>query len=134
MTAYAAMLDTNIVSHLIRVPDGPVRRRLVMLPTSACVSVVVACELRFGAKKVRSARLDAQISDIFRVVPVVPMDEGVIAHYAATRAHLERAGEPIGPTDLLIAAHALALDLTLVTANIREFARVPGLRVENWLD
>ena len=65
-------------------------------------------------------------------MPVLPLDDAVPAHYATIRAHLERQGTPIGPNDTLIAAHALALDATLVSANA-EFARVPGLRVENWL-
>ena len=65
---------------------------------------------------------------------IVPFAEPADQVYAELRAHLERAGTPIGPHDLLIAAHALALDLTLVTDNLREFSRVPDLRVENWLD
>lgn len=64
----------------------------------------------------------------------LPLDDAVISHYCATRLALERIGKPIGPNDLFIAAHALALDLPLVTDNLREFSRVPGLRVENWLD
>jgi tRNA(fMet)-specific endonuclease VapC len=134
MMPYAAMLDTNIVSHLIRVPDGPVRQRLLALPAAACVSLVTACELRFGARKVDSRRLDAEITDILSVIETVPMGLEIIPHYAALRSELESQGRPIGSADLFIAAHALALDLTLITANIREFSRVPNLRVENWLD
>ena len=63
----------------------------------------------------------------------MPLTTPVDAHYAAIRTHLERAGTPIGPNDMLIAAHALALDLTLVTANTREFERVPALKIDNWL-
>jgi len=134
MTQYSAMLDTNVVSHLIRFPRGAVRAGLLGLPTVACVSLVTACELRFGARKVNSRRLDAQIDDILSVIETVAMGPEIIPHYAATRSKLEKQGTPIGPNDLLIAAHALALDLTLVTGNVREFSRVPGLRVENWLD
>jgi tRNA(fMet)-specific endonuclease VapC len=134
MTPYEMMLDTNIISHLMRFPYGPVRERLLATPSAACVSVVVVCELRFGARRVNSRRLDAQITDILSVIDTVSIGPEIVPHYAGTRASLERQGTPIGSTDLLIAAHALALDVTLVTANIREFSRVPNLRVENWLD
>jgi tRNA(fMet)-specific endonuclease VapC len=65
-------------------------------------------------------------------ITVEPLDQGVVAHYATVRAYLEAKGQPIGPNDTLIAAHALALGATLVTADV-EFTRVPGLKVENWL-
>jgi tRNA(fMet)-specific endonuclease VapC len=134
MTSHAAILDTNIVSHLIRFPEGPVRRRLLASKASVCVSIVTACELRFGARRIKSRLLDAQITDILSVVEPVAMGLEVIPVYADIRSVLEAQGRPIGPDGLLIAAHALALDLTLVTANVREFSRVPNLRVENWLD
>lgn len=93
----------------------------------------MACELRFGAVKSGSNRLIQQLESILAVFPVLPLELSVAHHYAAIRTHLEKTGTPIGPNDLLIAAHALALNLTLVTANTREFERVPTLSLENWL-
>ena len=91
-------------------------------------------ELRFGAEKLVSQRLAEQIAIAASLYDILPLDAGAIGFYATLRAGLERAGTPIGALDTLIAAHALTLDLTLVTDNIREFSRVPNLRVENWLD
>ena len=93
----------------------------------------MACELRFGAVKSGSSRLIQQLERILEVLPVLPLEPPADQHYAAIRTHLEQAGTSIDPNDLLIAAHALALDLTLVTANTREFERVPNLSLENWL-
>ena len=132
---YRFMLDTNTVSDVIRHPSGIVAQRIVGLPVgSACVSIITAAELRFGAKKVGSARIWQKISDFMALVPALPFEHRAEEVYAEVRAALERDGRPIGPNDLLIAAQALSLDLTLVTANVREFARVAGLSVENWLD
>lgn len=132
---FRAMLDTNIVSNALRFPHGLAADRMTLdgeLPI--CVSSIVAAELRFGARKLGSDRLDRQVEGILRTVQVLPFDKDAAAHYADLRTALERAGTPIGPLDMLIAAHALSLDLTLVTDNVREFSRVPNLRVENWLD
>jgi tRNA(fMet)-specific endonuclease VapC len=129
------MLDTNIVSSFMRTPRGPVQRRALAAGAgAACVSIITAAELRFGATKVASERLRKHAEDAFDLFPVVPFEPPADAAYAEIRALLEHRGSPIGPMDLLIAAHALALDLTLVTANHREFARVPGLKIENWLN
>lgn len=129
------LLDTNILSDLVHNPGGHVARRLAVLgETAVCSSIVVACELRYGAAKKRSARLSERVEVILGSLEVLPLDKESDRHYAEIRSHLERLGKPIGPNDLLIAAHALALDLTLVTDNFEEFARVPGLAVENWFD
>lgn len=129
------MLDTNVVSDAIKFPSGRIGDRLGGLAAGvACMSMLTAAELRFGARKVASVRIWQKISDFIELVPALPFEHPAEEAYADIRAALEMAGRPIGPTDLLIAAHALALDLTLVTANIREFSRVSGLRVENWLD
>ncbi|WP_137151214.1 type II toxin-antitoxin system VapC family toxin [Devosia sp. FKR38] len=133
--SYRAMLDTNIVSNALRFPNGNAAARMTEPDQKPiCVSVVVAEELYFGARKVRSEKLFGQIAGILRTIDVLPIDEPVAHAFAEIRAHLEHSGTPIGPYDMLIAAHALALDLPLVTANIGEFARVPDLRLENWLD
>ena len=132
---YRFMLDTNTVSDVLRQPTGAVARRIASLPVgSACVSIITAAELRFGARKVGSARIWQKISDFTKFVPALPFEHRAEEIYAEIRAALEGAGRPIGPNDLLIAAQALSLDLTVVTANVREFSRVAGLRVENWLD
>lgn len=93
----------------------------------------MACELRFGAVKSGSVRLVQQLERILEILPILALDPPIDQYYASIRHHLEQAGTLIGPNDLLIAAHALALNLTLITANTREFGRVPDLRLDNWL-
>ena len=127
------LLDTNAVSQLVRQPDGEVARRVAALePGSFAISVVVAAELRYGAERRGSSRLTRQLEAVFSAIDVLPLEEPVDRHYGAIRSELERVGQPIGSNDLLIAAHAKALDLILVTNNVREFRRVPGLVVEDW--
>ena len=134
MAALRYLLDTNIVSDLIRNPSGVVHDRIAKFgEETVCVSIVVAAELRFGARKRNSAKLTERVEAILDSIVVLPFEAPADLHYADIRRSLEAAGDPIGPNDLLIAAHARALDLTLVTANFTEFSRVPGLRVENWL-
>ena len=139
MTAAAPvwMLDTNILSHAIRYPRGPLAVRIQQLSaqtdSALCTSLVVACELSFGAEKIGSISLVSKIETILQFVPSKAIDHDLVQLYATVRTYLEKAGTPIGPNDTLIAAHALALDCTLVTDNEAEFRRVPGLRVENWL-
>jgi tRNA(fMet)-specific endonuclease VapC len=131
----SVMLDTNIVSDLLRHPRGRVNRKLRQVdPDAACVSIITAAELRFGATKVSSPRIHDQLSQLWRVIPVLPFRSPADEAYGTIRAALEKIGRPIGPSDLFIAAHALSLGLTLVTANVGEFSRIPGLAVENWLD
>jgi tRNA(fMet)-specific endonuclease VapC len=128
------LLDTNIISDLIRHPRGVIAERITSTgEDTVCTSVIVAGELRFGAQKRGSPRLSAQVEAILSALTVLPYEEPADWRYADIRAHLERLGTPIGPNDLLIAAHALSLGMTMVTTNVREFERVPGLPVENWL-
>jgi tRNA(fMet)-specific endonuclease VapC len=134
MTEPAWMLDTNTLSDLIRNPRGALVRRLGSTdPDAVCTSVVVACELRFGAKRKGSDALTSRVEQLLESLTVFPLDQPADQHYADIRAVLERAGTPIGSHDLFIAAHARSLGMTLVTHNTREFERVPGLRVEDWL-
>ncbi len=95
-------------------------------------SVIVQCELLYGLTRKPSPRLQAGYDLQMAQLPVLDLDESVTQHYATLRAYLEQLGTPIGPNDALIAAHALALDATLVSADA-EFGRVPGLKLENWL-
>ncbi|PTX41325.1 tRNA(fMet)-specific endonuclease VapC [Gemmobacter caeni] len=128
------MLDTNIVSDLVRNPQGPVTRHIVEVgPEAVCVSIINAAELRYGCARKRSAKLLANVEAILRSIQVLAFDVPADAEYGGIRAELEAAGKPIGPNDLLIAAHAYALGAVLVTANTGEFSRVRGLQVENWL-
>lgn len=131
---YRYLLDTNILSDLIRNPDGVIAARLADLEEDeACTSIVVVSELRFGAVKKGSARLAARVEQVIGKMDVLPLESPVDSHYAEIRAHLVRKGQPIGHNDFFIASHARALGLTLVTDNVGEFQRVPGLQVENWL-
>ena len=136
MTAerYRYLLDTNIVSDVVRDPQGSITRRIARVgETRVCTSIVVACELRYGATKKGSARLSAQLEQVLAVLPILALEPGVDRHYGDIRADLERRGTPIGPNDLLIAAQARALGLILITDNIREFGRIDRLVVKNWL-
>ena len=128
------LLDTNIISDLIRNPSGAAAQRIEQLGAKGiCTSIVVAAELRYGCAKKGSPRLLEKVDAVLRTIPVVALDLPADTDYGRIRAELEAAGQPIGGNDLLIAAHALALGLTLVTNNTREFARIRGLKVENWL-
>jgi tRNA(fMet)-specific endonuclease VapC len=128
------LLDTNIVSDLVRHPHGAVADAIARVgETNVCTSVVVAAELRYGAAKKRSPRLSQQLEAVLEVLSILPLEAPADRFYGTLRTDLERRGELIGPNDLLIAAHALALEGILVTDNEREFARVPDLLLQNWL-
>lgn len=128
------MLDTNVLSGMIRNPAGPLVQRLATVaPDAVCTSIVVACELRFGARRKGSATLTQRVEQLLEALVVLPFDAPADEHDAEIRSVLEREGPPIGSQDLFIAAHARSCKLTLVTSNVREFLRVPGLRVEDWL-
>ena len=127
------MLDTNALSELIRNPAGNLTQHVAQVGTDGiCTSVMVACELRFGARRRGSPTLTARVEQLLEAMAILPFDAPADEHYADIRADLERAGTPIGSHDLLIAAHARSLGLTLVTHNVREFSRVPGLSVADW--
>ena len=128
------LLDTNILSDLIRHPQGMVVNRISSAgEDTVCTSIVVAAELRFGAEKSGSRKLADRIDLILSALDVLPLELPADRHYGEIRRQLTRQGTPIGPNDLLIAAHALAVDLTIVTANARAFSRVSGLKVDYWL-
>ncbi|MDO9413775.1 MAG: type II toxin-antitoxin system VapC family toxin [Pseudolabrys sp.] len=132
MTRY--LLDTNILSDLIRNPQGKAARRVAKVgEADICTSIIVAAELRYGCAKSGSIRLRKAVMDLLGEIEVLPFEPPADADYGEIRATLEAAGTPIGGNDMLIAAHARALGATLVTANTREFKRVPGVKVENWL-
>ena len=127
------MLDTNVTSAALR-GDPVINDRLIDLPTGSwCISAVTAAEHLYGlAKKPAAARLAELVHAFLEVAVVKPWDRTAASELGHLRAYLARDGQMIGAYDGLIAAHALSLNLTLVTANVREFSRVAGLRIENW--
>lgn len=128
------LLDTNILSDLIRNPRGRVTERIRAVgQEQVCTSIIVAAELRYGAQKRTSPRLTAQLEAVLGALDVLPFETPADIAYGRLRAGLERSGRPIGGNDLLIAAQAVALGHTIVTDNERELGRVPDLRCENWL-
>ena len=128
------LLDTNVISDLIRNPGGRVADHIRRVgEAQVCTSIVVAAELRYGAAKKGSARLATQLEVVLGGFDVLPFDVPADTAYGRIRHQLEQAGQPIGGNDLLIAAQACALGHTLVTDNEREFARVDRLYYENWL-
>lgn len=128
------LLDTNVVSDLMRNPGGRVADRLLQVgERQACTSIIVLAELRYGVAKGRSLPLAAQLAAILGGLEVLPFEPPADAAYGELRTQLEQSGRPIGANDMLVAAQALSLGLTLVTANEREFSRVRGLSIENWL-
>jgi tRNA(fMet)-specific endonuclease VapC len=128
------LLDTNIVSDLVRHPRGRIFDRIFEVgEEDVCTSIVVAAELRYGATKKKSSRLTSQLEAVLGAIEVLALEAPVSAVYSVIRAGLEQISQPIGANDLLIAAHALTLDLTVVTDSEREFLRIDDLRVENWL-
>jgi len=128
------LLDANIVSALMRAPHGRLAERIARAgETNVFTSVIVAAELRFGALKRGSSTLTHEVRELLVRLEAKPLEAPADEHYARLRTDLEGQGRPIGANDMLIAAHALALEATLVTDNEREFRRVEGLAVENWL-
>ena len=130
------LLDTDICIYIAKRKPASILTRLENLrPGDVGMSVVTYLELVYGACKSQQAEANAaRIKQLSHLIPVQALDASAATHYARLRAGLERSGSLIGAYDLLIAAHALALGLTLVTNNVREFRRVPGLRLENWAD
>ncbi|MBK6729387.1 MAG: type II toxin-antitoxin system VapC family toxin [Xanthomonadales bacterium] len=130
------LLDTNICIYIQRHKPAEVLARFRKLRQGeAGISAITHGELLFGAMKSRQReRVLAEIAELILWVPALVLPEGASLHYATLRAEAEAAGKPIGGNDLWIAAHALASELTLVTNNEREFKRVPGLRVQNWVN
>jgi tRNA(fMet)-specific endonuclease VapC len=128
------LLDTNIVSDLVRNPQGPAASNIRRVgEEKVCTSIIIAAELRYGAEKRGSSRLTQQLEAVLGVLEVLAFAAPADAVYGVLRARLERAGAPIGGNDLLIAAQAVALGCTIVTDNESEFSRIDGLLCENWL-
>jgi tRNA(fMet)-specific endonuclease VapC len=130
----AYLLDTNIVSNLVRHPYGRVAQRIDEVgQEKVFTSIIVAAELHYGTERKNSGALQDQLDAILGQMDILPLDVPSNRMYAELRVKLERVGQVIGGNDMLIAAHALALGYTLVTDNLREFSRIPDLKIENWL-
>ncbi|MTJ09204.1 type II toxin-antitoxin system VapC family toxin [Anabaena sp. UHCC 0204] len=132
--SYLYLLDTNILSELIKNPRGVIFSKIQEVgEDKICTSIIVACESRFGARKKNSPKLIEKLELILDSIEILPLTHPIEEYYAEIRTYLEQQGTPIGGNDLLIAAHAISLNLTVITNNVREFSRVPNLKVENWL-
>ncbi|QPC85464.1 PIN domain-containing protein [Mesorhizobium sp. NBSH29] len=128
------LLDTNIISDVINLPTGQVAAKIRQeaLRASIVTSILVVSELRYGYTKISSKRLKAAYEMFFENLVIESWETPFDHVYADMRSALEERGKPIGAMDMLIAAHALATDATIVTANVRHFSQVPDLKVENW--
>lgn len=131
---YRYLLDTNICIYAINQHPTQVEKKLISLGEGQCaLSSIVASELAYGVTKGNRASNKSKLISFLSLFEVIPFDEKCAWHYAKLRDELESKGQVIGSLDMLIAAHALALDATLVTNNVKEFNRVPNLKVENWI-
>jgi tRNA(fMet)-specific endonuclease VapC len=128
------LLDTNICIYLIKQqPPAVLEHFLAYQPGDIGISTITLAELNYGVAKSRQVEKNAVALDEFLIpLEILPFDDGAAAEYGIIRSGLERAGTPIGAMDLMIAAHAVSLDVPLVTNNRREFDRVPGLQVLDW--
>ena len=129
------LLDTDTCSFIMRQSSSALLERFSRIDDNeAAMSVITQGEMQAGlARKPLATQLQARFAKLNIAIPTLDLTASAASHYAYIRAHLEQIGSMIGANDLWIAAHALATDMTLVTNNIREFERVPGLRIENWL-
>lgn len=128
------LLDTNICIYIINQKPPTVLERFKSFNAGEIgVSSIVAAELAFGVEKTNSNRNKQALNLFLAPMTIVPFDGACIWSYASLRSHLEKQGQPIGSLDTMIAAQALALDLPLVTNNLKEFSRVPKLKLENWV-
>lgn len=127
------MLDTNIISDMVKNPRGLAAQRARAHQDELCTSIIVASELRYGCAKEYSPELLRKVEDILEEIGVLALEVPADGEYGGLRSELEAAGQAIGANDLFIAAHAYALRLTLVTAKVLGFSRIRGLSIENWL-
>ena len=136
MNSLRYLLDTNICIYIAKQRPPSVAKRFAKLAAgSVGMSLITFGELRYGAEKSsQRVQTNETLSRLEELIPVITLDDVVGERYGALRAHLERAGTPIGNNDLWIAAHALSLDVTLISNNTREFERVPKLKLDNWVE
>jgi tRNA(fMet)-specific endonuclease VapC len=128
------MLDTNICIYVMKNYPQDLRERFNSLAEQLCISSITLGELHYGAEKsARRADNLLAIEHFVARLDVLPFAAKAAAHYGQVRAELERAGTPCGPHDMQIGGHARSEGLIVVTNNMREFGRVPGIRAENWI-
>jgi tRNA(fMet)-specific endonuclease VapC len=126
------MLDTDTVSYFVR-GEGRVAERLLTFPVTAfCISAMTIAEMAYGATHRKAANIQRALTTIVSAMTIAPFDAACAVEFGRLASELMKRGTPIGQMDTLIAAHALTLDVTLVTNNVKHFSRVRGLRVENW--
>jgi tRNA(fMet)-specific endonuclease VapC len=130
------MLDTDIASYIMKRSNDAVVKKLQVIPVSAmCISAISESELRYGVEvSPRRGKDQAALEELLRYLQVLDYSAAASVDYGQIRADLKQRGTIIGSNDMLIAAHARCLGLTLVTNNTREFGRVPGLKMENWTE
>lgn len=129
------LLDTNIVIYTLKNRPQKIREAFNCHADQLCVSTVTLGELIYGAEKSQQPERNlAEVEGFAARLQVLPFDSDAAIHFGQIRAELARSGRPIGPYDLMIAGHARSRGLVLVSNNVREFQRVPGLRLENWIN
>lgn len=128
------MLDTNMIAYAKnKRPESVLKRLMEHAPEDYCISSITLAELEYGVyNSARPEQNQMALLTFLARIEVVPFDFEATRAYGIIRADLTKKGRPIGANDLLIAAHAKAMDLTLVTNNTREYERVEGLKLENW--
>jgi len=126
------VLDTNAISHAVRIPAGAVAVHIDRHRAAVVTSVIVESEVRFGIAQKPGSRVAGRVERFLDSMTSLSFDSDAASHYGDIQAQLEAIGEPIDPMDALIAAHARSLDACLITHNVSHFQRVPGLRWENW--
>jgi tRNA(fMet)-specific endonuclease VapC len=135
MSAPKYLLDTNILSDVIKNPKGNVAKKIRQIGSNNIfTSIIVASELQFGLQKKTSPELKHRVTGLLDSIQILDLKSPSDQYYGKVRSHLQKVGTPIGPNDLFIAAHALAQNLVLITNNVNEFRRVPDLKLENWLE
>jgi tRNA(fMet)-specific endonuclease VapC len=128
------LLDTNILADLIKSPGGRVKQRIARVgEENICTSVIVACELRLGARMKSAALLTERIEQLLQAIQVLPLEEDIDRTYAHVRTMLDKSGRSIGANDVLIGAHALKEGCILVTRGMSGFSSIAGLTVQDWL-
>ena len=127
------LLDTNTVSFHIRQSSALLQKRLRAIPAdSVALSVITEMEIRYGLAKNPALKIASLIEAFLQGMSILPLTSEAARHYARVRTDLDARGTPIGPLDLMIAAHTLSSGATLITTDLGEFRRIPGLRCEDW--
>lgn len=130
------MLDTNICIYIIKKQPENVLKKFTLFDVGdICISSITLAELMYGVEKSHHHQKNRiALEEFISPLEIMPFDDAAAYHYGHIRSYLEKKGIPIGPLDLIIAAHAHCLNSTLVTNNTKEFSRIPKLKIENWVN